>query len=86
MSNGQSVLERLIPKGDMPMTESGWYGVPEDIVLPTSTIRFLDNDTACPNRPEAYLRIIYGDFEKPKLTFVDATAAETRRLIDSPPH
>ena len=86
VSHGQSVLERLIPKGEMPLTESGWYGVPEEVVLPTSTVRFLDYDTACPNRPEAYLRIIYGKFEEPKLTFVDAAAADTRRLIDAPLH
>ena len=86
VSYGQSVLERPILKGAMPLTESGWYGVPEEIVLPTSTLRFLDADTTCPNQPEAYLRILYGDFEETKLTFVDAAAAKTRRLIDAPAH
>jgi hypothetical protein len=86
MSHGQAVLERLIPKGAMALTENRWYGVPEETVLPNSTVRFLGDDIACPNQPEAYLRILYGDFEKIKLTYVDAAAAETRRLIDAPPH
>ncbi len=86
VSYGQSVLERSILKGQMPLTESGGYGVPREIVLPTSTLRFIDADTACPNQPEAYLRILYSDFEETKLTYVDAAAAETRRLIDAPPH
>jgi hypothetical protein len=82
VSYGQPVLERPILKGTMPLTESGWYGVPEDIVLPTSTVQFLGYDTACPNRPEAYLRILYGDFEEVDYTFVDAAAAETRSQAD----
>ena len=76
------VIERLFSKGAMPLTESRWYGVPEATVLPTSTIRFLGEDIACPNQPEAYLRIIYGEFEEVELTYVAAIAAENRRLID----
>ena len=60
--------------------------MPEEIVLPTSTIRFLGEDIACPNQPEAYLRIIYGEFEEVELTYVATAAAETRRLIDVAPH
>jgi hypothetical protein len=86
VSHGQPVLERPIPKGAMPLTEGGWYGVPEETVLPTSTIRFLGDDIACPNQPDAYLRIVYGNFEETELTYVDAAAAETRRLIDVPPN
>ena len=82
VSNGQSVLERRLPKGAMPLTESGWYGVPKEIALPTSTIHFLGDDIACPSQPEAYLRILYGDFEEIELTYVDAAAAETRRFAD----
>ncbi len=82
MSGGQSVLERLLLKGAMPLTESGWHGVSEDIVLPTSTINFLGDDISCPNQSEAFLRIVYGDFEKTELTYVDANAAETRRQAD----
>ena len=79
-SHGQPVLERRGPKAAMPLTESGWHGVPKEIILPTSTIRFLGDDIACPNQPEAYLRILYDDYAKVELTYVDATAAETRRL------
>ena len=82
VSNGQSVLERRLPKGAMPLTESGWYGAPKEITLPTSTIHFLGDDIACPSQPEAYLRILYGDFEEIELTYVNAAAAETRRFAD----
>ena len=82
VSYGRPVLERLIPKGAMPLTESGWYGVPEEIVLPTSTVQFLGDDTSCPNRPEEYLRILYGDFEEISYTYVDSAAAEIRSQAD----
>jgi len=83
VSHGQSVLERRLIKGAMPLTESGWYGVAKEIVFPTSTVHFLGDDIACPNQPEEFLRIVYGDFEKVELTYVDAAAAETRRLVDA---
>lgn len=82
VSQGLSVLERRIPKGAMPLTENGYYGVPREVVLPTSTIHFLGDDFACPNQPNAYLHILYGDFEEIELTYVDTAAAETRRLIE----
>ena len=82
MSQGLSVLERRIPKGAMPLTENGYYGVPREVVLPTSTVHFLGDDFACPNQPNAYLHILYGDFEEIELTYVDTAAAETRRLIE----
>ncbi len=83
VSNGQSVLERRLPKGAMPLTESGWYGAAKEIALPTSTIHFLGDEIACPSQPEAYLRILYGDFEEIEFTYVDAAAAETRRFADA---
>jgi hypothetical protein len=83
MSGGQSVLERQLLKGAMPLTESGWHGVPKEIVLPTSTINFLGDDISSPNQSEAFLRILYGDFEKIELTYVDAGAAKARAKIDS---
>ncbi len=86
VSHGQAVLERLVSKGAMPLTENRRYGVPEQTVLPTSTIRFLGEDIACPNQPEAYLRILYGEFEEAKLTYVAAAAVKTRRLIDARLH
>ena len=82
VSHGRSVLERRLPKGAMPLTESSGYGVPQEIVLPTSTINFLGGDFACPNKPEAYLRVLYGDFKEVEYTYVDAAAAQTRRRAD----
>ncbi len=86
VSHGKPVLERRIIKGAMPLTESGWYGVPREIVLPTSMIAFLGGDIACPNKPKEYLRLLYGDFNRIVYTYVDAAAAETRRLADAPAH
>ncbi len=82
VSHGRSVLERRSPKGAMPLTESSGYGVPREIVLPTSTIDFLGGNVACPNKPETYLRVLYGDFKEVEYTFVNAAAAETRRQAD----
>jgi len=82
MSDGQSVLERRLLKGAMPVTESGWHGVPKEIILPTSTINFLGGDISCPNQSEAFLRILYGDFHKIELTYVDVDAAKARVEID----
>jgi hypothetical protein len=83
MSDGRSVLERQLIKGAMPSTESGWYGAPKEILLPTSTINFLGDAIACPNQPEAFLRTIYGDFEKIELTYVDEEAAKARAELDT---
>jgi len=82
MSDNQPVLERCTYKGGMPMTDSGWFGMAEDTVLPTSTIRFLGDDIACPNHPQSYLRNLYADYQKIELTYVNAEAAKTRRLVD----
>ena len=67
----------------MPATESGGYGVPLEIVLPTSTMPFLGRDIACPNQAGAYLRILYGDFEKIEYTYVGALPAKARARIDT---
>ena len=84
VDHGRSVLERRLPKGAMPLTESGAYGVAREIVLPTSTIDFLGGNVACPNKPESYLRVLYGDFKAVEYTYVDAAAADTRRHADMP--
>ena len=81
-SHGDAVLERRSHKGDMPATENGGYGVPQGIVLPTSTISFVGDNIACPNNPDSYLRVLYGDFEEIEYTYLDPAAAETRRLTD----
>ena len=82
-SNGKPVLERTTYKGAMPLTESGGYGVPREIVLPTSMINFLGSDIACPNQTKEYLRLLYGDFDEVVYTYVDAVAAKTRCGADT---
>jgi hypothetical protein len=79
VSHGEAVLERQSHKGAMPVTETGGYGLPREIVLPTATINFVGGEIACPNKPPAYLHVLYGDFEEVEYTYVDAAAAETRR-------
>ena len=81
VSQGQPVLERRVPKGAIPLTESGWFGVPEEILLPTSTIHFLGEDMAGPNQPKEYLRLLYGDFDEVVFTYVETAAAEARRFV-----
>jgi hypothetical protein len=83
ISHGEPVLERRPPKGRMPATDSGGYGVARDLVLPTSTIAFLGRDLACPRRPEDYLRVLYGDFNEIAYSFVDTGPAEARRDLDA---
>jgi hypothetical protein len=85
VSHGKPVLERCTGKGVLPMTESGWYGMPEEIVLPTSSISFLGDEIPCPNQPQSYLRHLYADYQKVELTYVDSGAAETRRIADEMP-
>ena len=81
-NKGEPVLERQLLKGSMPVMESGWHGVPIDIILPTSTINFLGSDIPCPNQPKAFLQTVYGDFQTVELTYVDKTAAKIRADID----
>jgi hypothetical protein len=83
MRQGEPVLERQPPKGGMPATDSGGYGVARDLVLPTSTIAFLGRDLACPSRPEDYLRVLYGDFNQIDYSYVDTGPAEARRDLDA---
>jgi hypothetical protein len=83
ISYGEAVLERRRHKGTMPATEGGGYGVAQEIVLPTTTIPFLGGDFACPNQPEAYLRMLYGNFEEIEYTYVDGEPAKARRQIDT---
>ncbi len=82
ISHTEAVLERRSHKGAMPATESGGYGVPQEIILPTSTVPFLGGNFSCPNETEAYLRLLYGDFRKIEYTYVDAVPAKARARID----
>ena len=83
ISHGAEVLERRSYKGAMPTTESGGYGVAREVVLPTSTKVFLGRDFACPNHSEAYLRILYGDYNTVEYTYVDAGPAKARAAIQA---
>lgn len=82
-SYGELVLERRLKKGGMPLTESGGYGVPRDMVLPVSKINFLGSEIMCPNQPEAYLRVLYGDYNKPDYTYLATASARTRQRVDN---
>ena len=79
-SDGKAVLERRSPKGTMPATENGGYGVPLEIVLPTSEINFEGGNIACPKRSDTYLRLLYGEFEEIEYTYVSPAAAKKRLL------
>ena len=81
-SLGQSVLERCTQKGALPVTDSGWYGLAKEIVLPTSTIRFLGRDFPCPNQPGPYLQTLYRDYQSIEYMYVNSEAAESRRAAD----
>ena len=67
----------------MPVTKSGGFGVPEEIILATSKIPFLGGDFACPNQSGAYLRVSYGGFKKVYYTYVDAGPAKVRAPINA---
>jgi hypothetical protein len=82
ISHGAKVLERQSYKGAMPSTENGGYGVPQEIILPTSTVTFLGSDFACPDQSEAYLRMLYGDFDKVEYTYLDAGPANARASMN----
>lgn len=83
LSHGETVLERRSKKGAMPITEDGGFGVPKDVVLPTTTTRLLGKEIACPRQPVEYLKILYGDFRKIEYTYLDPVAAKMRAKIDS---
>ena len=60
----------------MPLTESEGYGVPRDMVLPVSKINFLGREIGYPSQPGPYLRVLYGNYDKPNYTYL-ATASAT---------
>lgn len=84
-SHGRAVLERRSYKAAMPATENGGYGIPQEMVLPTATITFLDGKFGCPSQSEFYLNELYGDFSKVEYTYVDAAAAHTRAGVNERP-
>jgi len=82
LKDSARVLERRLKKGAMPLTESGGYGVPRDM-LPASKINFLGREMGCPSQSDAYLRVLYGDCDKPDYTYL-ATASATSGQYKSP--
>ena len=83
VNQGQAIVERNSKKGVLPKTDSGWYGLAEEIVFPITTIRFLGNDIPCPNKPQTYLQTLYQDYETIEYLYVSSEAAETRRSADA---
>ena len=61
-------------------------GVPRKIVLPTLTIDFLGDDLACPNQSEAYLGMLYGDYNKVEYTYIDEKPAIARAALANLDH
>jgi len=37
----------------------------------------------CPNQPQAYLRVLYGDYDKPDYTYLATASAKTRQRVDN---
>jgi len=83
ISFGQAVLKRQSHKGALPATEGGGFGMPQEVILPTSSIAFVGGDFACPNQPKKYLQILDGDFRQIDYTYVDKKAAESRASNDA---
>jgi hypothetical protein len=83
LSQGQAIIERNSKKGALPKTDSGWYGLAEEIVLPTSTVRFLGNDISCPNQPQTHLQTLYQDYQTIEYMYLSSEVAETRRSTDT---
>jgi len=81
-SYGQKVMERPLLKGEMPQTENGRYGVPIEMIMPTSEIELLGKMVSCPRDSDAYLRTLYGNYTEVDYTYVDNEVAHTRKNVD----
>ena len=81
-SNGRKVMERLLFKGEMAQTENGGYGVPVEMMLPTSEIELFGKMVSCPRDSDAYLRTIYGNYTEVDYTYIDNEVAYSRRSVD----
>ncbi len=81
-SYGQKVMERPLLKGAMPKTERGRYGVPMDMIMPTSETELLGKMVSCPRNSDAYLRTLYGNYTEVEYTYVDNQVACSRKNID----
>ena len=83
VSQGLDIVERNSKKGALPKTDSGWYGLAEGIVLPTSTVHFLGSYISCPNQPQIHLQTLYNNYQTIEYMYVSSEAAETRRKTDT---
>jgi len=81
-SYGQKVMERPLLKGEMSQTENGRYGVPVEMILPTSEIELLGKMVSCPRDSDAYLRTVYGNYTEVDYTYVDNEVAHSRKSVD----
>ncbi len=81
-SYGQKVMERPLLKGAMPQTESSGYGVPVEMIMPTSEIELLGKMVSCPRDSDAYLRTLYGNYTEVDYTYVDNEVAYSRKSVD----
>ena len=78
VSEGNPVLERFTSKAGMPLMKNGKYGVPRDLILPTTNILLFDKTMPCPQNFDAYLRLLYGEYSKIEYTYIKPEAAEKR--------
>ena len=83
VNHGQAIVESNSKKGFWLKIDSGWYGLAEEIVFPTTAICFLRNEILCPHKPQTYLQTQYQDYETIEYLYVSSEAAETRRSADT---
>lgn len=78
ISGNKRVLERFTKKARMPATENGKFGVPYDLVMPTSQLPVFGGAVFAPNDPDAYLQLLYGDYTTIEYTYIETAAAAKR--------
>lgn len=81
--DGRKMLSRPGSKAGMPRLGNGGYGVPHDMVVPTSTITLYGAEVRCPRDARGYLHSLYGDYNEISYAYVKGPAAEVRRAIDT---
>ena len=78
LSGGKRVLERFTKKARMPVTENGKFGVPYDLVMPTSQLPVFGGAVFAPKDPNTYLQLLYGDYTTVEYTYIEPAAAAKR--------
>ena len=81
--DGRKVLVRPGSKAGMARFGNGGYGVPHDMVVPTSTITLYGAEVRCPRGRQGYLNSLYGDYTEISYAYVKGPAAAVRRAIDT---